>query len=680
MRYRKTFAIVKKMKHCYTALCVVVLSTFGNVLHVHAQYSLDTKSYVDSLKNVLTTAKQDSALAMANFNLSNYYLRIDTTIAKRYILDAKKYSTTNFLKALYHMYDANIIQLTNDSLAEIQYLKADTILAGINTQTAYKYRSLLWSSYGIIYQKRDNLKGYIDIVTNRCIVYSGKAGDSIGVGSCYFMLGITYKNYTQLKIAEENFWKAIATYKNNGSPATVLTKTYHALAEALALQNKNKDARQVLDSAKLLLAKYPESEYNVNYYAAESMFYTVDKNFDASLASADKGIALAIKLNLKNEEIRIQLQKFYAFYNSKRFAEATQVLQYLQKQPTFMYSITNRLQLYYGYAAAYKEMKNFKGAFDNLELYTALNDSVSQAKLLKDVNALELKFKSSENQKKIADLQAEKDKAALKSKNATLLIWILAGSCIFLLTLALLTMKYLNNNKKLAAQTELNYQQQLKEQEQAQEINFAQALLQGEERERKRLAGDLHDGLGGMLAGVKINLSQMNQSQSTISETGIGLTKVIEQLDQSVHELRRIARNMMPESLLKMGLETALKDLCESYITPITRVEFQAFEIQPYLTEQIQIHIYRIVQELITNAHKHADATFIFVQCSQNENTFLITVEDNGKGFNTDAPNITKGIGIANLKNRVDYLKGSIDMQSTLGKGTIINIELHVAS
>jgi two-component system, NarL family, sensor kinase len=667
-------------RHCYI-LCFILLSVVGSVQQTKAQYSLDTKSYSDSLKNVLATSKQDTMLAMANFALADYYLRVDTNISKKYLASARNHIGSNhFLEALYNMYEANTIQLVNDSLAEISYQKADAILAGMNSKNAFKYRSLLWGSYGIIKQKREDYKSYVEIITNKCMLYAGKAGDSVSIGNCYFMLGVVYKNNAQMKIAEESFLKAIAIFKNNGKPAVPLVKTYQALAEAFALQNKNKLARQTLDSAKMLLNKYPESEYNLNYYAAESMCYTIDSNFNASLASADKGIALARYLNLKREEVRLQLQKFYAYYNSKRYTQAVQVLQYLQKQPEYMYSATNKLQLFYGYAAAYKELGNFKNAFTNLEIYTALSDSINQAKLYKDINALELKFKTAENQQKITELQAEKDKVALRSKNATLLIWILAGSCIFLLVLALLTMKYLNNNKKLAAQTELNYQQQLNEQAQQQEIKFTQALLEGEERERKRLAGDLHDGLGGMLAGVKINLSQMNQSQEKQLDAGLGLTKVIDQLDQSVHELRRIARNMMPESLLKMGLETALKDLCESYITPITRVEFQAFEIKPNLPEQIQMHIYRIVQELITNAHKHADATFIFVQCSQNENTFFITVEDNGKGFHVHETDITKGIGIANVKNRVDYLRGTLDIKSTINKGTVLNIELNVTA
>ena len=113
------------------------------------------------------------------------------------------------------------------------------------------------------------------------------------------------------------------------------------------------------------------------------------------------------------------------------------------------------------------------------------------------------------------------------------------------------------------------------------------------------------------------------------------LNKVIDQLDNSVNELRRIARNMMPESLVSLGLEAALTDVCASFTSDTTHVNFQAFAISPAIAKDTQLTIYRIVQELLTNAIRHAHASQIVVQCSQNGTAFFITVEDNGMGFDT---------------------------------------------
>lgn len=153
------------------------------------------------------------------------------------------------------------------------------------------------------------------------------------------------------------------------------------------------------------------------------------------------------------------------------------------------------------------------------------------------------------------------------------------------------------------------------------------------------------------------------------------LEPVISQLDNSITELRRISRNMMPESLLKLGLEASLKDMCAAIRSPELKVVFNAFNIDTAIPMQTQVVIYRTIQEIITNALKHARANIIMLQCSEADGTFFITVEDNGVGFNPDAGH--EGIGLKNIRNRVALLKGNITIDSSK-EGTIINIELNV--
>jgi signal transduction histidine kinase len=138
----------------------------------------------------------------------------------------------------------------------------------------------------------------------------------------------------------------------------------------------------------------------------------------------------------------------------------------------------------------------------------------------------------------------------------------------------------------------------------------------------------------------------------------------------------------MPESLLRFGLETALKDLCESVMTEPKYIDFQSFQIQPSLPLKTQLNVYRIVQELLNNAIRHSGASHIIIQCSQNQETFFITVEDNGKGFEVDL-NVradVKGLGLANVKKRVDFMKGRLQVESVIGNGTTIHIELNTAA
>lgn len=204
----------------------------------------------------------------------------------------------------------------------------------------------------------------------------------------------------------------------------------------------------------------------------------------------------------------------------------------------------------------------------------------------------------------------------------------------------------------------------------------AQAMLKGEELERKRMAQDLHDGLGGILTGVRINLSNVETKVAkTLYEE---VKKIITNVDKSMKELRRIAHNLMPESLSRIGLSGALEDLCKSYETPDFKVDYQPYEIQSSLTETEKLTIYRIVQELLNNALRHSKASLVIVQCSQNENKFYITVEDNGTGFDPTSPQNQKGLGLRNLDHRVQTMDGTIKIISEPNDGTTVNIELNV--
>lgn len=202
-------------------------------------------------------------------------------------------------------------------------------------------------------------------------------------------------------------------------------------------------------------------------------------------------------------------------------------------------------------------------------------------------------------------------------------------------------------------------------------------MLNAKEEEQGRVARDLHDGLGGTLAGIKINLSHYATKKESNGDPE--LYQIMDQMEGSINDLRRIAHDMMPEMLLKFGLEESLRDLCASLTSEKLNIDFKYLGAKHVFLPQQQISIYRIIQEAIHNAVKHAAAKNILLQCSQNDNRFYITIEDDGKGF--DPSYLTKGMGIQNMKNRVAYLDGEMEILSAENKpGTSINIELNVTT
>lgn len=153
----------------------------------------------------------------------------------------------------------------------------------------------------------------------------------------------------------------------------------------------------------------------------------------------------------------------------------------------------------------------------------------------------------------------------------------------------------------------------------------------------------------------------------------------LDMIDTSIKELRRVAHNMMPEMLTKFGLDEALKEYCNSInATKLLNVKYQSLGMDIRLEKSIEIIIYRIIQELLNNTIKHAAATEVFVQLIKQDNRLNVVVEDNGKGFDITTLENNKGAGWVNIRSRVDYLKGRVDVHSEEGKGTLVNIEFNL--
>ena len=305
---------------------------------------------------------------------------------------------------------------------------------------------------------------------------------------------------------------------------------------------------------------------------------------------------------------------------------------------------------------------NYKSAAEYLTLQLNLADSISNEKSKINANFLNIEYQTAQK-----EAQIKLQQAALRQKN--IINYVLAGSALALALIVFLLYRNYTNRQKLQ-------QQRIIELETEKQLLATQSLLQGQEDERSRLAKDLHDGLGGLLSGVKLQLGAMKGNLILSEEHGRNFNNALNKLDESISEMRRVAHNMMPEALMKLGLQQALQDYCESlsYSQPfIINTEFYGLEQR--MEPSVEIVIYRIVQELVNNAVKHSGASTILAQVIRREENITITVEDNGKGFSTDQLSKVKSVGLHNIQSRVNYLRGQIDIQSTPGSGTSVHID-----
>lgn len=624
--------------------------------------------YTDSLDNLIHVSDNDSTKAIASFLIFDQWRHSDSAKAARYLEQGKQYSQKNpFLQAVAVYYSAKQIAYRLPDSARTLFLKVEKLLQRYPTNKALSMRAYCWHDYGLLFQyPNDDLKSYIDILLNKSLPLAQQAGDSLYTGKLYLDLSFGFKNLEEFAQAEAFLKKSIAVLKKTPGSFEWLASAYHTLSETYSFTQRPALAGPLLDSMYTLLLPYPDDEAWLDYYAGKAAQLTVSEKFDHSLLVADKGILLARKLKQAYSEQRLMLQKYYALFEKGDYVAARDIAIDLSTRRPFMDAVTNEVQLYFQLAKTHEKLHRYEEAYHWLSKYTDLNNSISESNLKTAVNALEIKYRNAENQKKISELKATNAKAAYDIKSSRMLSWILGLASLLLSVLLALGYLFYKNKKKSMAQQE--------------KIRLTETMLTAQEEERTRVARDLHDGLGGMLSGIKMNL-ELLAADSQDSRTQATLKDLTGQMGGSLHELRQIAHNMMPEALLRQGLQAALTDLCHSLRTPEFDIQYQLSSIQPAIPVQKQLIIYRIVQELFTNVIRHARAHHIFLQCTQDADVFFITVEDDGVGFTRQDRQGAMGMGLKNIAHRIDYLDGSMDITSPAGKpGTSINIQLNVRS
>ena len=609
----------------------------------------------DSLLMLYKKAANDTTKARLLFEIGDHLSTTDTAKAISYNQQGMQLAKNNmYTQAIGHFYRGRIYMDYNYDAGKAEFKKANSLFEKFHFAESYIYQSRSWSNIAVLEQYQNNDKEYTSILLDKAIPLALKAGDKIKMAGYYTMVGLPFMNNRNLQKAIYYFTRSNNIIKSIGTDSEYSLGNYVNIARSYCFLKDHNSAKKYLDSAYRYTQLFPHSGYSTDYYIVKSMYHIDLKEIEKGINSLDNGLKLARK-NKNPFEIRELLyQKARIYDEQKNYKEAKTTIQELLSGN---YGLVDgdKKQLYHDLAYLYEQLGDIKEAYKWLEKYTEFSDSLTTQNNKLEFAKLEAKYNYEKKEKELLLVSS-------KEKMQRMLMWISFGG---LLTASLLFM-YLYRLRKAKSD------QQVQSLKQQQQIALTQALLQGEEKERARLARDLHDGLGGMLAGVKINLTHALEGINTPE-----INKAIGQLDNSVTELRRIARNMMPESLLRSGLETALADLCESLFSEKLKVYHSFINIHDEVfSKQVQIIIFRIIQELLTNIVKHAEASEAYLQCSQDGAYFYITVEDNGKGINQSGYSSRRGIGLDNIQSRVDFLKGKMDFNSEPGKGTITNIEI----
>ncbi len=321
------------------------------------------------------------------------------------------------------------------------------------------------------------------------------------------------------------------------------------------------------------------------------------------------------------------------------------------------------INLYLQMSDLYSVLGDSGKAYNFLTRYNQLVAAINLLERDKAVDKLEKQFQLSEKEKEIAlkENQILLQQGKVRNRNA----WIaIIGSGLLIIS-GLLYSLYRNSKRKM----HIMHQQK--------EIDELRAMMTGEEKERNRIAIELHDNIGGMLSAAMYSLETLKGDHKEWKDNST-LKKLDGIIGEVRNEIRKTAHTLMPDVLLRHSLPGAIQQFCH-FIEHETglQIDMQQQGSFDHLRKDVQLALYRITQELIQNILKHAEATQVFVQLHSGKDILSLTVEDDGRGFDTAKLKTAGGMGLPNMQNRLKVINGKLSIDSEAGKGTSVYIEIN---
>ncbi len=208
-----------------------------------------------------------------------------------------------------------------------------------------------------------------------------------------------------------------------------------------------------------------------------------------------------------------------------------------------------------------------------------------------------------------------------------------------------------------------------------------EVLIEGQEKERMRVSQELHDGLGQLFTAIKLNLQQIRSNMPEASENALleGVEMLESNIGVAITEVKNISRNLMPDVLWQFGLKPAIEDLIDKLKASLdVNLSLEMVKMNNRFSNDLEKALFRICQELINNSIRHGKSENIYVQFINHENTIMLMVEDDGVGF--DLSQVSSGSGLQNIRSRVEVFEGLVEIDSSMGKGTVTTIEIPLTS
>ncbi|MBA2613623.1 MAG: sensor histidine kinase [Bacteroidetes bacterium] len=623
-------------------------------------------NYVDSVKT-LSTSKVDTVRFWAYSELTWLLKENNKPEALNYAQKLYNESKKTGLKKW-------IAQGLND--IGIVYYK----IGDINKALDYAKQSL--SIRRIIGNKKDIASSLSKIgnLTNDKGLYAEAIEIQLEVLKLYEELGIdayiaqTCNNLANIYYALNNNEASINYFKRSN---VITTKTGDDFTKSVAIAGiagnyfdmaQYDSAIFYFNDAKVLFKKHNEYTNYARVCSNIGNIYRIKKDLKKSESYYREALDISQQLGDSSGYALYQNNLGFLFMDGGKLNEAELYMTNALKISKNLGDVQNILKVYKAFIALYIKKGDLKLSEHYFALYEKTKDASFNKEAALRISEAQTKFDVEKKDLEIANNKTELKLKNEESRQKTTIIFSIIGFVILLSISVLLVYRKKKVEQQAKLDAEMATQKELR----------IKSIIEAEEKERRRIAQDLHDGVGQILSAAKLNLSGL-ESQINLSNASQkdAFKNALDLIDDSVKEVRAVSHNMMPNTLIKLGLASAIREFITKIGTvPNLKIDLEIVGLDKRIDENIETVLYRVIQEIVANILKHAKATEISLQLIKHEKELSIIVEDNGVGFDTTKINIFEGIGLKNIISRIEFINGTVHFDSTIGHGTTVIIEV----
>jgi two-component system NarL family sensor kinase len=621
------------------------------------------QSKIDSLKKALNT-KSDQVPVLIELCWEYRYHNPDS--ARIFGYQALKIAQTNKVRnleaeALHNL--AVTYEAQGDYKKSLAY-NLDALKLRKQLNESLKTANTL-NNIGIAYDELGNFSLALKYYNEAYSIYKSKK-DIEGIALVSTNLGILFKAHQDYKNVIKYYQKANSIYRKLNKPRE--TAFTEANLGSVYYYTKQYDSciYYSLKAQQTFKALNIQQFLPITYVNAGIGYAALDQNKKA-LEFLQTSIKLNTAYNNRKELAFAHIHLAKLMFKLKKMDEAKQSARKAIELAEAIGASKEVMDAKETLAIISQEQGHFKEAYNLHLASTKIKDSLFQKDKTALISDYQVRYQTEKKEQQIQSLNQQSTIQQLEIKQRNL--WL--GISAFIIVAGAFSIYLIYSRRKIREearlQTEINKQQE----------ETTKAVLSAEENERGRIALELHDGVGQLLSTALMNMNGLaNQLQYQSPSEKEKAQNTLELINDSYDEIRSISHQMMPNALIKTGLTSAVRDFVNKIDKDKIKVSLSIVGLNERLDQQVESVLYRVIQETVNNVIKHAQATKLDIQFLKDDDGIAITIEDNGKGFNKDLLNKEAGIGLKNMMSRIAFLKGTIDFDSTIGKGTLVAIHL----